>query len=458
MALTTVDKERLEGLAASFSGVLVTPGDEAYEEARKVHNGLVDKRPALIARCRGTADIVEALGFARDSGLEISVRGGGHNVAGRAVTDGGLMIDLSLMKGIHVDPRARTVRAQGGVIWREFNRETALHALATTGGIISTTGIAGLTLGGGLGWLMGKYGLAADNLLSVELITSSGEVVSASEGEHPDLFWALRGGGGNFGVASSFQYRLHPLEQVFGGLVAHPFDAAGEVLRFYRDFTATVPDELAVIGALVHAPDGSGVPLAACAICHAGSLDRAQSDLEPLLKLGSPAMVQVGPMPYPAANMMLDDAYPRGALNYWKSKFVQELSDDAIDTMIDRFAACPSPMSGMVIEQFHGAVTRVDVSETPVPHREPGYNFLITSEWIDPGATGENIDWARQTYAALQPHLLQRRWLNYLDDDEASDAVRAAYGPNYERLTRVKAKYDPDNLFRLNHNVTPAAA
>jgi FAD/FMN-containing dehydrogenase len=305
---------------------------------------------------------------------------------------------------------------------------------------------------------MGKYGLAADNLLSVELVTSSGEVVTASEGEHPDLFWALRGGGGNFGVASSFQYRLHPLGQVFGGLVAHPFDAAGEVLRFYRDFIATAPDELAVLGALVHAPDGSGVPLAAFVICHAGSLERAQSDLEPLLKFGSPAMVQVGPMPYPAANMMLDDAYPRGALNYWKSNFVQDLSDEAIETMIDRFAACPSPMGAMVIEHFHGAVTRVDVSETPVPHREPGYNFLVTAEWMELGATGDNIDWARQTYAALQPYLLQRRWLNYFDDDEASDAVRAAYGPNYERLARVKAKYDPDNLFRLNHNVTPAAA
>lgn len=455
---TSIDEDRVKALTATFSGALLRPGDDGYEEARRIHNGLIDKRPALIARCLETADIVDALGLARGSGLEISVRGGGHNVAGRAVTNGGLMIDLSLMKGIYVDPNARTVRAQGGVTWREFDRATAVHGLATTGGVISTTGIAGLTLGGGLGLLMGKHGLAVDNLLSVELVTAAGEVLNASADEHPDLFWALRGGGGNFGVAASFEYRLHPLTQVVGGLVAHPFPAAKDALRFYREFTRSVPDELAVFAGLVHAPDGSGVPLAAFVICHAGSAKQAEADLKPLLGFGSPAMVQVGPMPYPAVNMMLNAAFPKGALNYWKSSFVRALDDKAIDVMVDRFADCPSPMSGIVIEHFHGAVTRVGVSDTAVPHREPGYNLVLTSVWMDPDITEKSIAWTRATYDAMAPHLLKKRYVNYLGDDEAAEAVRAAYGPNYARLAQVKRRYDPDNNFRLNHNIQPAAA
>jgi len=452
----SLDQDRLKALAEGFSGVLLRPGEDGYEEARRVHNGLIDKRPALIARCRGTADIIDALEFARKSELEISVRGGGHNVAGRAVTDGGVMIDLSLMKGIHVNPQVRTVRAQGGVTWREFNRECAVHGLATTGGVISTTGIAGLTLGGGLGWLMGTHGLSVDNLLSVELVTAAGEVLAASNNEQPDLFWALRGGGGNFGVAASFEFRLYPLEQVFGGLVAHPFAAAKEVLRFYREFTASVPDELTVNLSLVHAPDGSGVRLAAFAICHAGGPQQAQVDLRPLLEFGSPVMVQVGPMSYPAINMMLDAGFPRGALNYWKSSFIRALDDETIATMVDRFAICPSPMSSIVLEHLHGAVTRVGVSDTAVPHREPGNNFFAASVWMDPAATDENIAWARATYSAMEPYFVQRRYVNYLGDDEAEDAVRAAYGPNYRRLAEVKRKYDPQNLFRLNQNISPS--
>ena len=453
----SIDEDRLKPLATAFSGALLRPQDAEYEAARRIHNGLIDKRPALIARCRGTADIVEALGFARQGGFEVSVRGGGHNVAGRAVTDGGVMIDLSLMKGIHVNPKARSVRAQGGVTWREFNRETAVHGLATTGGVISTTGIAGLTLGGGLGWLLGKYGLSVDNLLSVELVTAAGEVLNVSALEHPDLFWALRGGGGNFGVASSFEFRLHPLRQVVGGLVAHPFAAAKEVLRFYREFTAAVPDELTAMSALVHAPDGSGVPLAAFIVCHCGSPEQAEKDIRPLLEFGSPAMVQVGPMPYPAMNMILDDAFPRGALNYWKSSFVHALNDEAIDRMVDRFASCPSPMSGMVVEHFHGAVTRVGVSDTAVPHREAGYNFLAASVWMDPATTEQNIAWTRAAYDGLEPHFAQKRYVNYLGDDEAKDAIRSAYGPNYSRLVAIKRRYDPNNLFRLNQNIEPTA-
>lgn len=451
-----LDEDRLRELASSFSGSLLLPRDDGYEEARRIFNGLIDRRPALIARCRGTADIVAALDLARRSNLEVSVRGGGHNVAGRAVTDGGVMIDLSPMKGIHVDPKARTARAQGGVTWREFNRDTAVHGLATTGGVISTTGIAGLTLGGGLGWLMGTHGLSVDNLTSVEVVTAAGEVLNVSDDEHPDLFWALRGGGGNFGVAASFEFRLHPLTQVYGGLVAYPFTEAKDALRFFREVATSVPDELAVMPLLVHAPDGSGVPLAAFAICHAGDTSGAEADLKPLMNFATPAMTQVGPMPYAAVNMMLDDGFPSGALYYWKSSFLADLSDEAVDAMVDAFAACPSPMTGIAIEHMHGAVTRIGVSDTPVPHREPGFDLLIASAWTDPGATDKNIAWARETYAAMEPHFARRRYVNYLGDDETGDAVRAAYGSNYDRLAAVKRRYDPDNIFRSNHNIEPA--
>jgi FAD/FMN-containing dehydrogenase len=451
----TLDAERVEALSGTFSGKLLQFGD-LYEEARRVHNGLVDKRPALIARCQGTADIVDALRLARDGGLEISVRGGGHNVAGSAVTEGGLMIDLSQMKGIRVDPSARTARAQAGVTWRELNRETAVHGLATTGGAISTTGIAGYTLGGGLGWLMGNYGLAADNLLAVELVTSTGEVLDVTGESHPDLFWALRGGGGNFGVAASFEYRLHPVDTVFGGLVAHPFESARDVLTLFRDFTATLSDDASVFAGLVHAPDGSGMKLAAFLLFHTGELEQAQADFKPILSFGTPVMAHIGPMPYPVMNTLLDDGYPKGALNYWKSTFVSSLEDEAIDSLIAAFADCPSPMGAIVFEHFHGAVTRVGVSDTAVPHREESYNILIPSEWVDPADTQKNIAWTRETFATLEPYLAGRRWLNYLDDDDARDAVRAAYGPNYDRLSQVKRQYDPDNVFHLNHNIEPA--
>lgn len=451
----SLDQDRLKSLAATFSGALLRPGDNGYEEARRLHNGLIDKRPGLIARCLGTADIVDALGFARESGLEISVRGGGHNVAGRAVTNGGVMIDLSLMRGVRVNPDAHTVRAQGGVTWREFNRETAVHGLATTGGVISTTGIAGLTLGGGLGWLLGKYGLSADNLVSVELVTAAGEVLNVTADEHPDLFWALCGGGGNFGVASSFAFRAHPLREILGGLVAHPVAAAKDVLRFYRDFTASVPDDLTTFAALVHAPDGSGAPLVALILCHCGPLAQAQKDVRPLLEFGKPALVQVGPMPYQVINTILDAAFPRGALNYWKSSFIKALSDEAIGAMIDRFAACPSTMTGIVIEHFHGAATRIGVTDTAVPHREPGYNFLTASVWTNPAETDQNIAWTRATYADMEPYFARRRYVNYLGDDETPDAVQSAYGPNYARLVEIKRRYDPGNLFRLNQNIKP---
>ena len=452
-----IDDQRVDALATTFSGELLRPGQDGYEEARRVHNGLVNKSPALIARCTSPADVAAAIAFARSGGHEISVRGGGHNVGGSAVTDGGVMVDLSGMKQITVDPDARTLRAQGGVTWAELNDAAAEHGLAVTGGAISSTGIAGYTLGGGLGWLMSMYGLAADNLLSVELVTADGEVLEASETSNADLFWALRGGGGNFGVATTFEYRVHPLAQIVGGIIAHPFAAAPDLLRFYRDAIRALPDELSVFAALVHAPDGSGVKLSALVVCHVGSPEQADRDLAPFLGYGEPLMVHVGPMPYPELNKMLDDAYPFGSLNYWKSAFTTGIEDGLLDTAIERFESVPSPMTAMLFEHFHGEVTRIGVSETAVPHREPGFNLLITSVWTDPAATAENVAWTRESFDALGPHLAARRWLNYLGSEDDADAVRNAYGPNYDRLAEAKRRYDPDNVFRLNQNIPPAA-
>ena len=403
-------------------------------------------------------DVVDSVNFARENGFEVAVRGGGHNIAGKATTDGGVMIDLSRMKGIHVDPVGRTVRAQGGVTWGELYRETQLHGLGLTVGIVSTTGIAGLTLGGGIGYALGKHGLAVDHLLSAEIVTAYGRILTASEDENDDLFWALRGGGGNFGVVASFEYRIHPLGPIVtAGLVAHPYDAAGDVLRFYRDFTAKAPDDLTVFGGVFHTPDGSGHKIAGTIICHIGSLEQAQKDLEPLLSFGQPVVTQVGPLPYTTVNTLLDKGNQAGSFNYWKSSFLDDPSDEAIDTMVDQFAGCPSSLSALILEHFHGEATRVPETATAFAHRSPGYNLLVLSVWLDPAATEENVAWTRDTYTATQRFFTKGRYVNYLaDDDTGDDPVRSAYGPNYDRLVQVKTKYDPDNLFHLNFNIKPA--
>lgn len=443
-------------LAARFSGQLLQQTDPGYDDARRVHNGLIDKRPSLIACCRNVADIVDAVNLARDNSLEVAVKGGGHNVAGRGTIDGGLLIDLSLMKAIHVDPVARTARAQGGVTWGEYNRETQLHGLASTGGVISTTGIGGLTLGGGLGWLMPKYGMAVDNLRSAQIVTADGRVLTASKDENADLFWGIRGGGGNFGIAASLEFGLYPVgPMITGGLVAHPFPAACETLRFYRDTTASAPDELTLFAGLIHTPDGAN-KIAGIIGCHCGPPADGESAMRPLKAFGPPLMDAMGPMPYSAINQMLDAAFPKGALNYWKSNFLATLSDEAIDTMIDCYSRVPSPMTGVLLEHFHGAATRVGVGETAFPHRHVGFNLVITSEWIDPAETERNIRWTRETYAAMQPFMAPGRYVNYLEADEAGDPAADAYGPNYARLRQLKAKYDPDNMFRMNLNIKPA--
>jgi FAD/FMN-containing dehydrogenase len=454
----TTEVHWTDSLRAQMAGPVLAPSDPAYEDARRVHNGLIDRRPALVARCHGTADVQAAVRFARERGLEIAVRGGGHNVAGNAVCDGGLMIDLSAMRGVHVDPRARRACAQGGATWGNYNRETQLYGLASTGGVVSTTGVGGLTLGGGLGWLMGKHGMAVDCLRAVELVIASGEVVRASADEHPDLFWAVRGGGGNFGVATWLEYELYPVgPMVIGGLVAHPFTAARDVLRFYRDFTQSLPDDLTAFAGLLHAPDGSGAQIAAIMVCHAGSLEAGAAAVDPVKRFGSPVMDVIGPTPYSAVNMLFDAGFPRGALNYWKSSFLATLADGAINTMIERFAAAPSPMSGLLLEHFHGAATRVGPTDTAFPHRTVAHNFLAVAEWLEASATQANVAWARDTYAALAPHFASGRYANYLNAEEVtqSGAVSDAFGPNWKRLREVKERIDPDNVFHLNQNIKP---
>jgi FAD/FMN-containing dehydrogenase len=452
----SVDTDTLACLAPGFTGRLLRPADAEYDIARRIHNGLVDKHPALIARCRGVADVCDAVKLASALGLEASVRGGGHNVAGHAVIEGGLMIDLALMEGIHVDPRARIARAQGGVHWSEFNRETQVHGLATTGGVVGSTGIAGLTLGGGLGWLMAKYGLALDNLRSAEMVLADGSVTRASADENPDLFWAIRGGGGNFGIATSFEYALHPVGPVLtGGLVAHPLAKATEVLKFFREQCASAPDELMLLAGLMYAPDGSGEKLVAIVAAHCGSLSEGEQALRPFKAFGPPIMDAMGPISYCALNTLFDASLPRGALNYWKSQFLTGLSDEAIRVLVERFDSCESPMSQIFIEHFHGAASRVPVSATAFAMRMSGFNVGIVSQWMDPCQNDSCISWCRGTFGELKPFLASARYVNYLDHDEV-DPVSAAYGPNYPRLQQLKAKYDPENFFHANVNIRPA--
>jgi FAD/FMN-containing dehydrogenase len=441
-------------LGEVVSGPVLAPGDRGYDEARRVHNRLIDKHPAVIARCLHTADVADAVNFGREEGLEISVRGGGHNVAGKAVTEGGLMIDLSLMKGVHVDPARGTVRAQAGVRVGELDRATAAFGLATPSGVISLTGIAGLTLGGGIAWLMGKYGMAVDNLLSAEIVLASGAVVTASDETDPDLFWAVRGGGGNFGVVTSFEFQAHPVASVLGGATLHPLEAAPGLLSFFREFAADLPDALSTQVAFLHAPDGSGAKLCGIALCHAGEdADRAEADIRPLRGFGRPAVDMIRRMPYPVVNTGVDWLFP-GALNYWKSAFFSELSDAAVEVLTGAFERAPSELCALIIEEFHGAVTRVAPTATAYPHREPGFNLLLISQWTEPAETEAGIAWARETFDALSAYMVERSYMNYLSADD-HDRVDRAYGANYGRLLELKRRYDPGNHFRLNQNIEP---
>ena len=455
MQTTTTLSAAVKALMPAFGGLLIQPEDPPYEAARRVFNGMVDKRPALIAQCRGVADIADAIKFARKHGLEIAVRGGGHNVGGRGTIDAGLLIDLSPMKGIHIDPAAKRARVQGGVLWREFNREAQLHGLATTGGVIGSTGVAGLTLGGGLGWLMSKYGMALDNLLSVELVLADGTVTRAAADQNSDLFWAVRGGGGNFGVAASFEFQLHEVGPIVtGGLILYPLDRGRDVLRFFRERTQSSSDDMTLVAGLITAPDGA--KMAGIVAAHFGTLEAGAAAMQPLKRFGHPAMDALGPLPYTTLNSLLDDAFPRGARSYWKSHFMEQLSDRAIDTLVATAERFPSPLSSIIVEHFGGAATRVPQTATAYALRTPGYNLLLNGQWLDASDDAGGKTWCSDAYRALQPDFGSQRYMNYMNDDDAGDAVlKCVYGANLGRLREIKAKYDPENVFHINVNIPP---
>ena len=439
---------------SSLRGASFAPGEPGYDAARIVFNRMIDRRPALIARCAGAADVIACVYFAREHNLPISVRGGGHSIAGKAICDDGLMIDLSAMKAIRVDPGGRTVRAEPGLTIGEFDRETQAFGLATTTGVISTTGIAGLTLGGGLGWLMGKHGLACDNVIAMDVVTADGRLLKASKQENADLFWGLRGGGGNFGIVTSFEYCLHELGPVFGGGVLYPVDQTREVLRFYRDFALSAPDELGTQLGRICTLDG--VPVVGVAGCYSGSPRDGEKALAPLRRFGSPIADLFGPMSYLQIQTMFDPWAPPGRHAYWKSNFLSSLPDEAIETFHRYALTAPSPYTnGPWLETVHGAVSRIDSASTAFAHRRHPFNFSVFSSWSDASETTRNIAWTRECWDAMRPFMVPGAYANYLED-EADPHARAAYGANYDRLAKLKEKYDPTNLFRINHNIRPS--
>jgi FAD/FMN-containing dehydrogenase len=451
-----LDEAAVEAFRAMVRGAVFRPGDEGYDDARRIWNGMIDRRPRLIVWCTGVADVIDAVNFAREQGLLVAVRGGAHSAAGHATCDGGIVIDLTPMKGVRVDPVARTVRAQGGLTWGELDRETQAFGLATTGGTVSNTGLGGLTLGGGLGWLMGKHGFACDNLLSADLVTADGRFLTASPDEHPDLFWALRGGGGNFGVVTSFEYALHEVgPTVLGGVVVHPLARAGEVLRFYRDFSSNLPDEAEAYAAIQTTPDGDKV--VAMLLGYTGPLDEGERVLAPARSFGEPLVDTVGPIPYVQRQTLIDDLGTYGLHRYWKSGFLRELSDEFIDLIVERAASMPSPQSVIGMFNVHGAASRVDPDATAFGLRALQWDFDIISQWTDPAEADRQVRWTREFWAEVEPFAAGGVYVNHIAADEP-DRVHAAFGPNYERLVAVKNAYDPNNLFRLNHNIRPSAA
>ncbi len=452
-----VPQPALQEFRESLRGQSFCPGEPGYDEARAVHNAMVDRRPAIIVRCSGAGDVVDCVRFAREHDILVSVRGGGHSIAGKAVCDGGLMIDLSGMKGIRVNPARRTAHAQAGLLLREFDRETQAFGLATTLGVVPTTGISGLTLGGGFGHLMAKYGLALDNLISVDIVTADGRLLTASTQENPDLFWGVRGSNGNLGVVTSLEYRLHDVSTVFGGGVFYPVVKTKEILRLCQELAESLPDEIVIQGGAVPSP--AGERSFAVAACYCGpSLTLGEKILTPLRKLGSPLAEVLGPMSYLEIQGMFEPWFPPGRYAYVKSNFLQSMSDEAIEVMAEYSGKSPSPHTfAPFFEHWHGAVSRVGVSDTAFPHRQHSWNLFAWSVWENPSDSETNIQWTRKCWKAMEPFLVSGSYVNYVAD-EGEASARAAYGPNYDRLVALKNKYDPTNFFRMNHNIQPTQA
>jgi FAD/FMN-containing dehydrogenase len=460
----SVDEPAVEAFRSGLRGRLLRPGEDGYEEARAIWNAMINKRPAFIAQCAGAADVVSAVNFARDHGLLLAVRGGGHNWAGLGTCDGGLVIDLSPMKGIRVDLAARTVTAQAGVTWGELDRECQSFGLVTNGGHVTTTGIAGLTLGGGIGWLCRKFGLASDNLLSADVVTADARLLTVDEHMNPELFWAIRGGGGNFGVVTSLTYRLHPLEMVIGGLTVYPIDRAPEVLRFHREVIGWAPDELTTIVGMFTAPAAPFLPeelhgkrVVAFAVCYAGDLDEGMRVVGPIKAYGRPAADLIGPMPYVAQQMLFDWAFPHGQREYLKSLYLQDLRDDVVELIASWAADMPSPAAIVGIHHYGGAVSRLPEGATAFGGRHGELCLVITPRWTDASEDETIVGWTRGLFEATLPYA-HGVYVNFLGEDDGEVRVRSAYGTAlYDRLAQVKRAYDPDNLFRVNHNIKPAA-
>jgi len=445
---------QISALRSGLRGPVLLAGDEGYEAARRVWNGNVDRRPAVIVQCMTVSDVKQAVDFARTRSLLVSIRGGGHSAPGYGTNDGGLVIDLSAMKAISVDPARRTARAEGGVQWRDFDAATQAHGLATTGGTVSNTGIGGLTLGGGLGWLGGKHGLSIDNLLSVEVVTADGQSRKASAEEHPDLFWALRGGGGNFGVVTAFEYRLHPVSEVLGGMVLYPLEQAAAVLRFYRDFCPTLPDEAEAYAALLTSPEG--VPVAAMLLGYNGPVGEGEKILAPARRFGTPLADLVAPMAYCARQSMLDVPFAEHGLHrYWRSAFTEHIPDALIDELVAAAAKFSSPLSSLILFYLHGAAARVSATDTAFSARRTQWDFDAIGQWADGAQSPAHIAWVRETWKQVEPHLKGSVYINHVADDDLPEKVRASFGDNYQRLRQLKTRFDPTNLFRMNANIPP---
>ncbi len=444
----------VEGFRSGLSGELIVPGDAPYDEARKVWNGMIDKRPSMIVRCASSTDVVRAVKFARRTGLLVSVRGGGHNVAGKSLCDGGMVIDLSRMKGLSVDAGTRRARADPGLTWSEFDSKTHSFGLATTGGIVGSTGIAGLTLGGGIGWLACKYGLACDNLVSAEVVSPAGELMRASSTENADLFWGLRGGGGNFGIVTAFEYQLHPVDQVLAGMVAYPLEDARGMMELYRTFSSGVPEGMNTAGALLTSPQGA--PIFAIIVCHDGPIDVGLRAVQPLKETGRPVLFDIRPMAYPLAQAMFEPLSAYGLRNYWKSQLMRDIPDGVIDVLVDHFRNVPSPLSAIAFQQLGPAARRVPKGATAFGHRDASYDLIMLSRWADLQDDERNVRWTREVWQAAQPYSFGGVYVNNLGEEDRQ-TVRSAYGENWERLVALKKKYDPDNFLRLNQNIDPNA-
>ena len=443
----------ISALSQQFSGEIVTASDEGYDLARRVWNAMIDLRPQLIVRPRNASDVAAAVNFARDERLPLAIRGGAHSVAGMGTCDGGVVIDFSSMKNVVVDPEKRTARAEPGAKWTDFDKATQAHGLATTGGTVGDTGIAGLTLGGGFGWLEGACGMTIDNLLAADVVLADGRLVRASSDENSDLFWALRGGGGNFGVVTAFEYRLHAISQIVGGMVVHPYSAARDVLKFYGTFLETAPDPLTVAAAILTGPDGHKVCAIVCT--YAGPVEEGLKAVRPIKEFGSPVVDIVGPMPYLGQQSLLEQGMPPNMRNYWKAEFIDRLTDGFIDTWADAYSGAASPMSFQLLFPIHGAAAKVAPDATAFPCRG-GLHVGIYALW-KPGESDEpNVTWVRNTWKRIQPFAAGGLYVNEIGEDDGRDRVKQAYGVNYARLAAIKKKYDPTNLFRLNANIEPA--